>query len=64
MSNTKTIRLTIDVTYEPESDEPLDVKTLSNNLRYIADNAANHGLMSQGTSALVTEWHATVSEKN
>lgn len=64
MSQTKTLRLIIDVTYEPEGSEPLDLPALRENLRDIADNAAGHGLMSQGTTAIVTEWHATVDDKN
>lgn len=60
---TQTLRLILDVTYESEDGSPLNLDALQENLQYIAHNASGHGLMSQGTQAYVTEWHATVEKK-
>ncbi len=57
---TKTFRLILEVTYESEDGSPLDDRALIANLEDIPSRAAGEGLMSQGTNAIVTEWHAKV----
>ena len=58
-TTTKTLRLTVLVTFE--SPDESDFETFRQNLLDIPKNAASHGLMSQGSEeGTVTSWEAKV----
>ena len=58
-TTTKTLRLTVLVTFE--SPDESDFETFRQNLLDIPQNAASHGLMSQGSEeGTVTSWEAKV----
>lgn len=59
MKEQKKLRLTIDVTYEPNG---VSVETLKEMLDQTAVDAANYGAFTGETPAVVAEWLYTVDE--
>ena len=57
-TTTKTLRLTVLVTFE--SPDESDFSTLHRNLLDLPQNVASRGFMSQGTLGAVTSWEAKV----